>query len=102
MIDHAIAPLLYRLQQLLLDRGAGIYEASSIPVSVALVYLRFRHSSTSRRKAAEGIRADPCLKILKTMVFDMITLKKAVGMRVSTAFLLIELRFISYSLLLQH
>lgn len=68
MIDQAIAPLLYWLQLLLLDRGARIYETLSIPVSVALVYLRFRHSSTSRRKAAEGIRADPCLKILKTMI----------------------------------
>ena len=35
----AIAPLLYWMQLLLLDRGAEIYETSSIPVSVALVYL---------------------------------------------------------------
>lgn len=68
MIDQAIVPLLYWLQLLLLDRGAGIYETSSIPFSVALVYLRFRHSSTSRRKAAEGIRAYPCRRTMTTMI----------------------------------
>ena len=54
MIDQAIAPLLYRLQLLLLDRGAGIYETSSIPVSVALVYLVTNVSTHNLLKTRAG------------------------------------------------
>lgn len=61
MIDQAIAPLLYWLQLLLLDRGAGIYETSSIPVSVALVYLVTNvstHNLLKTRAKVEATEAD--------------------------------------------
>lgn len=57
----AIAPLLYWLQLLFLDRGASIYETSSIPASVALVYLVTNvstHNLLKTRAKVEAAEAD--------------------------------------------
>ena len=60
-IFGAIAPFLYWLQLFLLDKGAEIYETSSIPVSMALVYLVTNvstHSLLKTRAKVEATEAD--------------------------------------------
>ena len=57
----AIAPFLYWLQLLLLGDGADVYETTSIPVSLALVYLVTNvstHSLLKTRAKVEATEAD--------------------------------------------
>ena len=57
----AIAPFLYWLQLLLLGDGADVYETTSIPVSLALVYLVTNvstHSLLKTRAKVEATAAD--------------------------------------------
>ncbi len=56
-IFGAIAPFLYWLQLFLLDKGAEIYETSSIPVSMALVYLVTNVSTHSLLKTRAKVEA---------------------------------------------